>query len=868
MMIKHWFQNLSRIWNCSIRRQLTWSFSCVALIIMSATGYALFMFQKNFLYEQSLKNALDLSRTLAVSSSSWLLTNDVVGLQEVIQGASSTTDLKFIVVLSLSGEVLASTRTVYIGKFFNDDISLSLFNKPAEPQILISEHNLIDVASPIKIGNQLLGWVRIEQTRHTLNQNLNNLFILSIGVVLLLLFMIILISTWLARKLTTGLNQLVNFANEAKQGYVPQYVIEPHNEIGELATHLHQMLEAIEESKQARFSNEIHLRTIFNTLHDLVWLKNPEGVYLACNPMFERFIGLSEKDIIGKTDYDFLEQDLANFFREYDKITIEKGITNINEEWLTFADNDYHGLFETVKTPMYETSGKLIGVLGIARDITKHKQAESELKKHRNHLEQLVEERTEALLLAKEQAEAANIAKSRFIATMSHELRTPLNAILGFSELMSLDENISRSQKDTLAIINRSGAHLLSMINAVLDISKIEAGRLELQTESCDLIKLLEDIGAMIKIRAENKQLYFELNILPNIEHYIEVDSGKLRQVLINLLGNAVKFTERGGVMLCAGSQVLHDNNALLNIDVIDTGIGISEDLQTNLFKPFVQLTQDNDGNGTGLGLAISKSLIQLMGGTISLFSQEGKGSTFKITLPIKLTNDNKIKEQQNLAPVKGIAPNQPVWRILVVDDNSDNRLLLTSILTHIGLDVQQAENGQQAVELFQQYRPHFIWMDMRMPVMDGYQATEKIRQLPNGKNVKIVAITASAFKEQHDDIINAGCDAIVHKPFQTAQIFNLLQRLLNIQFIYGPPENNQVITDKHALEHLNDIPLLIRQQLQEAIEELDIEKTEQIIQTIHHTNPDIANALLELTHKFEFEKLLNLIKTLNNPLL
>ena len=863
MMIKQWFYRLSRLWSCSIRRQLTWSFSCVALIIMSVTGYALFIFQKNFLYEHSIKNALDLSKTLAFSSSSWVLTNDLVGLQEVLQGASTTTDLKFAVVLSLRGEVLASTNPAYIGKYFNDTISLSLLDKPAEAQILVSEENLIDVASPIRIGNQLLGWVRVELTRDTLNNNLKSLLILGTSIALLLLMVIILSSTWLARRLTTGLNQLVNLANQAEQGQHPQYIIERHDEIGVLAKHLHQMLDAIEESKKARFSNEIRLRTIFNTLHDLIWLKDPNGIYLACNPMFERFIGLNEQDIIGKTDYDFFDQNLADFFREYDQIAIEKGLTNLNEEWLTFADNGYYGLFETIKTPMYEASGKLVGVLGIARDITKHKHVEAELKKHHDHLEQLVEERTEALLLAKEQAEAANIAKSRFIATMSHELRTPLNAILGFSELMSQDETISASQKDTLAIINRSGAHLLSMINAVLDISKIEAGRLELQPESCDLIKLLEDIGAMIKVRAENKQLYFELAISLNISHYIEVDSGKLRQVLINLLGNAVKFTEQGGVILRASSQLLNDNKALLNIDVIDTGIGISENLQANLFKPFVQLTQDTDGKGTGLGLAISKSLIQLMGGKITLFSREGEGSTFKITLPVNLTDNTNIIEEEALPPVKSVAPQQPIWRLLVVDDNADNRLLLVSILTNAGLHVQEAENGLQAVELFQQYHPHLIWMDMRMPVMDGYQATAKIRQLPNGKDVKIVAITASAFREQHDDIINAGCDAVVHKPFQSAQIFNLLHRLLNVQFIYGTVDNNASATRKNALKHLNNIPLELRQQLQEALEELDTEKIEHVIQIIHNTEPDIADVLLELTNKFEFEKLLNLIKNI-----
>lgn len=506
-------------------------------------------------------------------------------------------------------------------------------------------------------------------------------------------------------------------------------------------------------------------------------------------------------------------------------------------------------------------------VLSQATDITERVLIETELERYRQHLEALVEERTAALAIAKDAAEVANRAKSVFIANMSHELRTPLNAILGFSELMAQDDAIGAKHKETLAIINRSGMHLSRMINDVLDISKIEAGHLQLDMHAVDLLKLLHDISDMIKVRAENKRLSFSLELSPAVPQFIKADSGKLRQVLLNLLENALKFTEQGRIILRSDALPLPTvTRVMLKIEVIDSGTGIQADKLDELFTPFVQLARRNSGlEGTGLGLAMSKSLIELMNGRISVSTVLGVGSTFKIEVPVMIADAEEASTERPDQTVKGLAPDQPAWRLLVVDDNAENRLLLKTMLTQAGFQVGEAKHGQEAIDKFVQWQPHLIWMDMRMPVMDGYQATAKIRQLAGGDAVKIIALSASAFKEQHEDMITAGCDAVVYKPLQSAVVFATLGHVLGVKFTYqdktAPVSSAMELTP----EILVKFPLALRQKLNEAASNLDIEETEAVIAQLHNIAPEIADALQELVNSYQFDQIIYLTGTANS---
>ncbi|MEW8000910.1 MAG: ABC transporter substrate binding protein [Candidatus Thiodiazotropha endolucinida] len=468
--------------------------------------------------------------------------------------------------------------------------------------------------------------------------------------------------------------------------------------------------------------------------------------------------------------------------------------------------------------------------------------------------------------IAKDQAEAANRSKSVFLANMSHELRTPLNAILGFSRLLADDPQTSAEQQEKLGIINQSGEHLLGMINNVLELSKIEAGRIELEREIFDLPQMLADIGRMFELRAEKAQLSFMLELDPEMAHYVNSDTSMLRQILINLLDNAFKYTQKGNFSLHARTIPVVDDSAMamLQLVVEDSGPGIPPEQLEQIFKPFIQASRSPSAtNGTGLGLAITKSNVELLGGRITVNSTLGEGSLFRVELPVILADAAETKVMTALKPhIVGLEHDQTEWRLLVVEDNNENRMLLTSLLREIGFDVREAENGEDAISVFEQWQPHFIWMDMRMPVMDGYQATTEIRTLPGGDEVKIVALTSSAFKEQRKRILEAGCDEVVYKPFRTHEIFDTMAVQLGVRYRYKEEAEKQANEPrKVTAESITGLSQEQREKLRNAASVVDDEAFELALMQVQEHDPVLVEGLKALAHEFRYDLILELLE-------
>lgn len=465
----------------------------------------------------------------------------------------------------------------------------------------------------------------------------------------------------------------------------------------------------------------------------------------------------------------------------------------------------------------------------------------------------LLLENERALVKSKESAELANRAKSAFLANMSHELRTPLNAILGFSRLLERDDSIGKDSKKNLITINRSGQHLLALINDVLEISRIEAGRVLIQNEAFDLTEVVSCVADMVKMRANSKGLDFQLIGIDssNIPRYVSGDAHHLKQVLINLLGNAIKYTDQGEVSLA-----LRRAEDIIHFTVSDTGSGIASEDFSRIFQAFYQTDVGvQKGEGTGLGLAISQEYSKAMNGYLTVESMLGKGSQFTLSIPLLEVDAPMLSHQ--VGRIVQLAPGQSSRRILVVDDKRDNRELVRQLLKNTGFDVQTAENGQQAIELFQSCSPDLIWMDMRMPVMDGYEATRAIRGLAGGEAVKIVALTASAFNEDRQAILASGCDDMVKKPLVEEQLFEVMGRLLGLQYDYAV-DVPSLPPDKSAHLDIGSLSEELRQKIQQAAIMLDVEATVSLIHSIESTNAALATYLTNLLDEFQFEQIVS----------
>ncbi len=466
-------------------------------------------------------------------------------------------------------------------------------------------------------------------------------------------------------------------------------------------------------------------------------------------------------------------------------------------------------------------------------------------------------------------AEAANLAKSTFLANMSHELRTPLNSILGFSQLMQRSANLNREQQENIGIINRSGEHLLTLINQILDLAKIEAGRITLNPTDFQLSRLLNEVEEMFQLQAREQQLELIFSYSRNIPEYLHADQVKLRQVLINLLSNAIKFTKEGGIAVRVSSVIEQENQQLpinykLHFEIEDTGCGMAPDELDQLFQAFVQTkTGETSQQGTGLGLAISQHFVKLMGDIITVRSKVGYGTTFAFDIPVTTVEAVAIEPVQPSRRAIALESNQPRYRILIVDDREDNRQLLLKILATFDFEFKEACNGVEAIEVLTTFEPHLIFMDMWMPVMDGGEATQRIKATVKGETTVIIAVSAANAEEARTVTISNDWDDFIHKPFREADIFATLHKHLGVRYIYDEPESVPEPTQIEAPtpENVAALPADWLTALEKATIECDLELILSQIEQIRDRNDSLASALAALANEFQFNQILALIR-------
>jgi|GEM_PF-7088505 len=514
--------------------------------------------------------------------------------------------------------------------------------------------------------------------------------------------------------------------------------------------------------------SEVWLQMVLDHFPGLVFVKDINSMILGCNKYFAMAAGKSSTaEVVGKTDYEMgWTRAESDQYRADDREVMEKGEPKLHIIEQQSRPDGQIAWLETSKVPLKDVHGIVIGILGTAHDITERVKAQE-------------------LHIAKEAAEATTRAKSRFLSHISHEIRTPMIAILGYSQILERDTPLTPQQSEYLGIINKAGGRLLELINDVLEMSKIETGRVELKFLDFNLHAMIKEVSELMRVRTMEKNLEFKTEIYPDLPRLVTGDEGKLRQIFLNLLSNAVKFTDKGSITWRLNGRVLGSKKGVLQLicEVEDTGIGITPADKEKLFQTFQQgnFPATSKREGTGLGLAISRQFARIMDGEITVQSEPGKGSCFKAEVILGKREGAVLAEKPISHPRQFRLPtNQEPVKVLVADDQADTVMLLRLLLEQAGFQVRTAADGKEAVRVFEQWKPRLVFMDLGMPEMDGYTASRIITSHTGASDTVVVAISANVFSEERSWLKKYGVEWFLPKPFREEDLFEMIEKCLS----------------------------------------------------------------------------------------
>lgn len=609
---------------------------------------------------------------------------------------------------------------------------------------------------------------------------------------------------------------------------------------------------AVEQARQEEERRENE--TAFSAMAEGAIITDAAGSILWVNDAFCRIYGYLRDEVIGKNPRILKSgrHDEA-FYREFWRQLTTAGHWR-GELWNRRKAGEVFPEEISVQA-LRGPDGRIVRFISIFSDITERKRSEGELRKHREHLEELVRQRTEELTAARDQAEAANRSKSTFLANMSHELRTPLNAVIGFSQLMEKDAALSAAQRRNLEIINSSGNHLLTLINDVLELSKIESGKTPLGLDEVSISELLHQVVDMMHVRAEQAglALRLEMHDLPPV---VLLDAVKLRQVLLNLLSNAVKFTPAGEVVVAVVATTGPQGSIRLDFAVSDTGVGIAQEDRERIFRPFEQAGTRSHQAGTGLGLTISRQYVEMMGGELTVESAPGRGSIFRFAIPVAPGHGSAAKPSRGR--VLSLRPSDRGRRILVVDDAPEARLLVRSLLEPLGFQVSEAEDCVQAEAAMASFRPELVFMDWRLPEIDGLEVTRRIRARSGITQPRIVMLTANAMEENRMQALAAGADDFMCKPYEDSELYAMLERQLavTLERDEGGTEDSPVAVPFVTAADLDSLSPETRAVLAKAVLSLNQEQIAEALVRVEGEQPSLAARLRELAAAMDYHRL------------